>query len=132
MLQNEIIKRELISSPLSRKDTISIAGEWVKIFFAETKNKTGKYQPRNYKWESYWSGDQPCLNDDEALKNYLKNSVESFYIIDESGKNGVACPPQEWPSFLDSGLDLYIFPKSLIWSIAFTHEGTCHYASTKI
>jgi len=116
---------------LSKRETISISGEWVKIFFEETKIRTGKYQPTKYKWESYWSGDEPCCNGDEALSNYLGHTLEPFYIIDESGKNGVECSPQDWPSFLGCGLDLYVFPKSLEWSMAFTHEGTCHYASAK-
>lgn len=124
MNPSEFEQKGVECSPLSKREVISISAEWVKVFFAETKSKTGKYQSTRFKWESYWSGDEPCLNGDEALTNYFENESESFYIIDESGRNGVECSPQNWPSFMGAGLDLYIFPKSLEWSMAFTHEGT--------
>lgn len=125
-------EKGIIWSPLLRKEAIGISRNWVRVFFLETREKTGKFQPTKYKWESYWSGDEPCLSGNDALAEYCKSRMEPFYIIDESGKNGVACPPQQWPLFVGLGMDLYIIPESFAWSMAFTHEGTCHYASTLI
>lgn len=130
MNQSKFKQKGIDYVTLSKKEAISVFRKWVEIYFAETKRKTGKYQPTNYKWESYWSGDEPCHSGDEALSSYQKSARESFFIIDEAGRNGIECPPQDWPSFLDAGMDLYVIPKSLAWSMTFTHEGTCHYAKS--
>ena len=127
-MQRVLVEKEIECTSLSKKDTISISDRWVRTFFESTKAQAGKYQPNRFKWEAYWSGIEQCENGDEALFSYLKNETEPFYIIDESGRNGVECSPQSWPSFLGCGLDVYVFPKSLKWSMAFTHENTCHYA----
>ena len=128
MIEQAITESGIQYDRLSKKEGIAVSSEWLKRFATNVKKKTGKYIDGNYKWEAYWSGIEPASSGSKAIHEYVHSEREDFYILDESGKNVFLCVACKWHNFLESNNDLYVVPKSMAWSMAFSHEGTCHYA----
>ncbi len=132
MIESLLLEKEISYQRISKKEGIKISQEWLRHFASNVKEQTGKYLAGKYKWEAYWANIEPALSGSEALNKYREGDTEDYYIIDENGKEVYFCTASEWPNFFEDYIDIYVVPKSLTWSMAFSHEGTCHYAGSNI
>ena len=84
---------------------------------------TGKWRYRGFHWHAYSAELCPAESGSQALLSYEAEAPGPLIVIPESWREAPALRVSGKPPDLTAiGFDLYVFPESLVWSIAFTHE----------
>jgi hypothetical protein len=97
--------------------------EWLESFCVNVKEQTGKWVYRGYRWHAFSYGYASAKTGVEALEYYKALRPKRFYVFSDWGPEiGLACEGIEPPDLTELGTDLYAFPKSLLWTMFFTHE----------
>ena len=113
-------RREVI--PTRRR--YELLQEWRHVYACWLHITTGKWTYRSYDWHVFSYKHAPAVARDKAVFTYTSLSPPPRFII---------CPHDErlpaleildglLPDFHNSGLDIYVWPDSLDWTMAFTHE----------
>ena len=113
---------------LSKKESFCLQKEWLELFANRVKEKTGKWVIDGFMWSGFYQGIQPCLMEEKAFQKYIGQKVEEYYIFDESGKHAYRCSSVEYPDFRSFGRDIYLMPKSELWTMVFSHEMAVYFA----
>ncbi len=88
------------------------------------KARSGKYRHLGYHWHAFSYGIVKSQAGKSAFDQYFSMSPVPVLVIPESWKYGagVLCHGSKLPDLTDLGDDTYVFPESLEWTMAFTHE----------
>jgi len=113
---------------LSKSNSINIHKKWLKLFASKVKNATGKWMVGEHLWEGFSSGLQVNYLNNKALEQYNLQKSYSFYIFDESGKQGFICTSNSLPEFYNTGYDIYLFPEDESWTIVFCHDNVIYFS----
>ena len=110
--------------PLTRPAADRLFSAWCETFLSEVRRTKGCYRYLGFHWHAYSYNLVPALDGEAALDAYTRLSAQDVVVIPESwsGGCGVRCRGPSLPRFVDYRDDLYVFPESLDWSMAFTHE----------
>ena len=120
----ELESRGFEVEELSRRDAGRWFGEWRQAFLGEVRSTTGQYRYQARHWHAYSYGLVRALDGAAAVEAYFRQEPEQVLVIPEDWSHGcgVRCRGTRLPDFSDHLQDLYVFPESLAWSMAFTHE----------
>jgi Domain of unknown function (DUF4275) len=113
-------RREVI--PTRRRH--ELLQEWRHVYARWLYITSGKWTYRSYDWHVFSYNHAPAVARDKAVITYASLSPPPHTVI---------CPHDErlpaleildglLPDFRNSGLDIYVWPDSLDWTMAFTHE----------
>ena len=120
--ENELDSNNVGYVALTKKESINIQKEWLQLFANRVKEMTGKWVVDRFMWSGFCQGLQPCYKDDKAFEKYEDQFVEDYYVFDESGKHAYLCKSEKYPDFRFIGRDIYLMPKSRLWTMVFSHE----------
>lgn len=112
-------------TPLRRSEFQQWFAAWCEAFLAEVRRRTGAYRYRNFHWHAYSFDFVAAEDGDAALAAYTSQPDREVLVIPENWSRsgcGVRCRGDTLPTFAGHRDDLYVFPPSLAWSMAFTHE----------
>jgi hypothetical protein len=98
--------------------------EWRHVYAVGLHSATGKWTYLGFDWHVFSYNHARALAREKALFAYRALSAPPRLII---------CPHDErlpaieivgasMPDFYNSGLDIYVWPPDLAWTMAFTHE----------
>lgn len=104
-----------IIETFSEKESREIEARWMNVF---CKNKQS-YTTKDYRWHIFSGGGYPAAEADDAKKMYSEHSAESYCVMYNNGSTIDLV--KEKPSDLNHK-DVYVFPKNMSWTMAFTHE----------
>jgi len=110
---------------LGKKEGYKTHREWLQLFAKKLQDSNGKFNIRNYIWESYMSGLLPSISGNKVITLYQSKPIESYYVIYENGREVFYCKSETWPSFFAN--EVIVLPESKNWSVVFSHEETVHY-----
>ena len=110
---------------LERRDRWKLMQKWRETFAKNVKDRTGKWVYQGCHWHTFsfsWKFTK-AKEGARALDLYLKETNTELVVIPESEEEEAfriqGCVPID---FSPSGRDLYVFPLSFQWTMAFTHE----------
>jgi hypothetical protein len=120
----ELKSRGFEVEELSRRDATHWFDQWRQTFLGDVQAATGRYRYRGCHWHAYSYDLVRALNGETAVDAYLRQLPEQVLVIPEDWSHGcgIRCRGTRLPDFTDHLQDLYVFPESLAWSMAFTHE----------
>ena len=104
-----------IIETFNKKNSWEIEAKWMGIY---CKNKQG-FNTKDYRWHIFSGGGYPSVEAEEAESMYSKHSAESYYVMFNNSSTIELV--KEKPADLNYK-DVYIFPKNMAWTMAFTHE----------
>ena len=104
-----------IIETFSKNRSKEIEAQWMGIY---CKNKQG-FNTKDYRWHIFSGGGYPSVEADEAERMYNQHSAASYYVMFNNGSTIDLV--KEKPTDLNYK-DVYVFPKNMSWTMAFTHE----------
>ena len=99
----------------SQSESSRIEEQWMKVYASRRQGLNTKA----YKWHVFSGGAYPCLEGDEARSLYDVHAAVEYIIL--ANDFCAALATDERPTRLSLN-DVYVFPKNLAWTMAFTHE----------
>ncbi len=109
----------------NRKESFSIRQAWREIYSMDLKNQTGKWKLPDFEWHTFSGGYSKCKNGAKS-EEYYRNQVEkNFFVMFEESERLLVLEivNGQLPQLNDlRGNDIYIYPKDMNWTMAFTHE----------
>ncbi|MBT3010994.1 MAG: hypothetical protein KME41_04640 [Candidatus Thiodiazotropha sp. (ex Lucina pensylvanica)] len=131
MFEDLLKEYNLPGVALTKNQAIEVSKKWLSNFAFKTKAITGKWRLGENLWEAFARNLQPSLTNTKALMAYKQQSIEPFYIFDESGKHCYYCEASVFPELYNTGFDIYIMPISEKWTIVFCHDNVVYFADRK-
>ena len=108
---------------LTRREASRLFDAWCEAFMQPAKLRTGKWRHRGFHWHAFSSGMCPAESGRRAFELYRAEEACPLVVIPESwGEAACVKAFGRTPDLTPTGLDLYLFPESLDWTMAFTHE----------
>ncbi len=110
---------------LDRKLRFELLQEWRQVFAARLHAATGKWKRTGYpEWDVFTFPRFRAITGEKAAVAYASLDVPPSFIV---------CPEDEYtgtfriiggtlPNLRPTGLDVYVWPDDLAWTMAFTHE----------
>ena len=97
---------------------------WCSIYCQPVRMQTGKNRHLGFHWHAFSYDFSPSREGVSAFELYAAERPTSLVIIPEfwSVAPCVRCYPESPPDLTELRLDLYVFPESAEWTMAFTHE----------
>ena len=88
----------------------------------DVHQSTGKYRYLGFHWHAFSYEFTAAQSGPSALEAYLSLESQPVLVIPEDWRNscGVRCSGHGLPDLTELRDDLYVFPESLEWSMAFT------------
>jgi hypothetical protein len=109
--------------PLSSRERSRQMRAWRQVFAQALHQTTGKWKHRGFDWHLFSYEFAPALNGDEAFSAYgLITPDEVFVIPEDSRLDAVCLLANHLPNFRPQRGDVTVWPRSLNWTMAFTHE----------
>jgi hypothetical protein len=97
--------------------------EWLLTFSSNVKAKTGKWVYNGYRWHAFSFNYEKSIDGHKALDYYLSLRPKRFFVFSDWGPEiGLLCEGIIPPDLSSLHTDLYVFPRSLLWTMSFTHE----------
>lgn len=114
----------LAFEPLRRGDARRHFAAWCEAFCGPVKLRTGKYRLRRFHWHAFSFALVEALNHQEAFEQYSSMPPGPVLAIPESWSAGpgVRITVAVLPDLTFLRTDIYVFPESMEWTMAFTHE----------
>jgi len=109
---------------LGRADARAWFDAWCRTFCDPVHTSTGKFRYRDLHWHAFSWGLVQALQGKAALDAYSAELPLAVLVIPESWEQtcGVEYRGASPPDLSRAATDLYVFPRSLTWTAAFTHE----------
>lgn len=109
---------------LARSEARRFFTAWCHAFLGDVHQSTGKYGYLGFHWHAVSYEFTAAQSGPSALEAYLSLESQPVLVIPEDWRNscGVRCSGHGLPDPTELRDDLYVFPESLEWSMAFTHE----------
>jgi hypothetical protein len=114
----------VIAVPLSDPEARVICRRWLEAFCRNVERQTGSWVHRGYRWHAYSYGHEAAIEGDAALDAYLQQPQTNLLAYFEGEHLLFDCGPARAPRLDELDTDVYVFPRTLDWSMAFTHERT--------
>lgn len=97
---------------------------WCEAFLEPVRVRMGRFRYRGLHWHAFSYKLVAALDREEALEQYRQVPADPVLIIPESWSQGcgVRCVGAPPPDLTPLREDLYVFPESMDWTMAFTHE----------
>ncbi len=97
---------------------------WCEAFLQPVKARTGSYRYRGYHWHAFSYEFVPARRGEAAFEEYRRCASLPLLIVPESWSEGrpLWCHGPRRPDLSSLRMDAYVFPASLEWTMAFTHE----------
>jgi hypothetical protein len=96
---------------------------WRRVYAARLHEQTGRWKHRELDWHIFSFQFAKALNGEEAMDAYACDMPVDLLIIPESLRlEAVRVRAMALPIFRAFREDVIIFPESLDWTMAFTHE----------
>jgi hypothetical protein len=114
---------------LDRREAGRLFNTWCERFMQPVKLRTGKWRYRGLHWHAFSSHLCPAESGRCAFEHYSAANSGPLIVIPEFWREypAVEClGNDENPDLTPTGLDLYVFPRSLAWTMVFTHEQPGH------
>jgi len=100
--------------------------EWEDVFFPRNKAERDKLNLDQFRWHIFSGNAYPSLDGENAIKEYEQQVCREFYVIPERSEdeNEIPFKTRKAPPgrLVKLQRDVYVFPKNLAWTFAFTHE----------
>ena len=110
-------------SALSRKERGAALQAWRAVYAAAYYAATGKWRKGPFDWHVFSFGYTRAVHGPRAVAVYEAQPVVPFLVVPEDGRwPAFRCDGAGWPDFGPPGLDVYVWPADLSWTMAFTHE----------
>jgi hypothetical protein len=109
---------------LSEADAKKLSLRWLDAYSKPVKQKTGSWVFNGFLWHAFSFEFSPARQGAEALCLYALERKRELIVLQEPDHVPAAAWLRELPApdLSALGLDLYVFPESLRWTMAFTHE----------
>ena len=109
---------------LSEADAKKLCLRWLDAYSRPVKQKTGSWVFNGFLWHAFSYEFSPSRQGTEALSLYELERKRELMVLQEPDHEQSAALVRELPrpDLSALGLDLYVFPESLRWTMAFTHE----------
>lgn len=125
VLRDALMCEACVVHPLSEAHARRAWSRWTVAFCERVRRSTGHYRHGDHHWRAFSQRLVRCMLGNEALLEYLEQPGQPVLVMPESWAHGfgyeVSGP--ELPDLSRSGLDVYVFPDSLTWTMAFPHDG---------
>ena len=94
---------------------------WREVYSAGLHAATGRWRRGEFDWHVFSFGDARSLNGEAAREAYRAESPRGIIVAPEDYRlPAFRLETERLPEF--AGTDVYVFPESLRWTMAFTHE----------
>jgi len=123
-LEEFLTSRGLRYKKVYEAEARGLAKRWRSTFALNTKAKTGVETYRGYDWHTFSYKYADCRSGQQAIDLYRETATDRRqYIVSFQENIGGVCVQQLGGLDLSElYLDLYVFPASMEWTMAFTHE----------
>lgn len=96
---------------------------WREAFATRLHEKTRKWKSGDFDWHVFSFQYAPSMNGEEALTAYEAISGGRLFVVPEdSGLEAVFLRASRLPDFRPYRGDVIVWPDTLAWTMAFTHE----------
>lgn len=97
---------------------------WTATFCELVRQRTGHFRPRDFHWRAFSDGYVRHLSGARATVEYLEQRGQPVMVMPEhwSTGHGFEVSGPDLPDLTEQPLDLYVFPASCDWTMAFTHD----------
>ena len=112
----------IIGFPLEAEDAGARLQRWRRAFLPERPDDPRGPVPSGYLWHAYSYGREPALQGAAALQAYADCPDTDLFAYFETERLVFDIQGHRAPRLDALSRDVYVFPTSLRWSIAFTHE----------
>jgi len=111
--------------PLNQQEQWKLKQKWRENYSQGVKERTGKWIHNGFDWHAFSYGFATASSGEKAFAEYRAVCAKDFFVVPEdfSGQIGYRCYGISLPDLSSLGDDLYVFPPSMEWTMAFTHEG---------
>jgi hypothetical protein len=103
-------------------DEPALVERWLQVFFANVKRATGEWVHLGFCWHGYSYGFETALDGDDARAAYIGCGDVDLVAYFEHAALLFDCGGARAPRLETLDTDVYVFPRTLGWSMAFTHE----------
>jgi hypothetical protein len=108
---------------VSQDQRAELMQRWRERYAAGLHAATGRWKRDGFEWHVFSFGDARSLGGESALQAYRAERPRSLIVSPEDHRlPAFRLETERLPEF--SGADVYVFPESLRWTMAFTHEET--------
>jgi hypothetical protein len=114
--------------PIPRRRRHEFMQEWRQVYPARLHAVTGKWTWHGFEWHVFSYEHARAIHGVKAWFTYASLSAPPLFIICPQDERYSAFEVRDGslPDFRNSGLDLYVWPDDLEWTMAFTHEEDWH------
>jgi len=96
-------------------ESLNLANHWIAVY---AKNCRG-LNLRAFLWHTFSAGAYPCVCEGEAERLYAQQIAPEFIVLSNDRRSAVRTDARPTKCNL---ADYLVFPTSLAWTMAFTHE----------
>ena len=110
-------------SLLEENERQKLDRQWLRVFCRQVKKQTGKWIHDGYRWHAYSFEFEKAKQGDAAMKCYKSLRPKKFLVFTDWGPEiGFMCEGIQPPDLTVLRNDYFVFPKSFLWTMCFTHE----------
>lgn len=110
-------------TPVEKPEQRRLEQEWLHAFCGNVKTKTGKWVYRGFRWHAFSYGYEDAKHGPTALEYYRSLRPKRLFVFSDTGAEiGFVCEGIAPPDLSSLHDDWYVFPRSLLWTMFFTHE----------
>lgn len=107
---------------LTRQAANAWLNRWCDVFAPEVRKSTGFRVHNRIRWHAFSYDFSPHDSGEDALRQYRARPATDLIIVDEHAGTGLYFTAPHPIDFTSCRSDLYVFPKTELWTMVFTHE----------
>lgn len=114
-----------IGRPVSRREVWRLQASWRAVYAARLFRESGAWIRDSFDWHVFSFDLYPSKQGAKALQRYARVAPCDYVVLSASARSefGFVCSGQ--PPVMPCRVDVLMFPESLDWTMAFTHEPHC-------
>lgn len=110
---------------MTRKAAGAWLNRWCDVFSPEVRKSTGFRVHNRIRWHAFSYDFSPHDSGEDALRQYRARPATNLIIVDEHSRTGFYYTAPHLIDFTSCRSDLYVFPRTELWTMVFTHEQSC-------
>jgi hypothetical protein len=122
ILEGLLLSEGATAETMTREAADAWLNRWCDVFAPEVHRSTGFRVHRGIRWHAFSHDFSPHDSGDEALRLYRARPATDLVIVDEHARTGLCFTAPDPIDFTSCRPDLYVFPRTELWTMVFTHE----------
>lgn len=114
--------KDFLARPLDRRAIWEWQQHWREIYARGLKDATGKWVPDGLDWHSFAGDYTESRSGFAAEREYMSVEPTDFIVVSGWSRKQFGFEATGQPPDLNLGVDVLVFPCTLEWTMAYTHE----------